>query len=437
MKEICIIILISLLYINLLNGQNRNEVWTYKNFDRSEKILVEFHIPDSCPLKKSKDILNISFTGRFSNYTKADTWYPTWADDDNLYSPWTDGTIGDMEFIWSGAAANSKTGQAKITGNNPMNLIITNLGVHASTAMPYQGRYPCGTLVYNGIWYYGSYALDQSNGSIQKNFGWYNLGPFIGFRYSTDYGETWTETDHTPESPIFPEPKKNELDLKFGKNGPFIKMGAPHFVDFGKNMEHSPDGRAYLVGHGSNNPDENPRIANNSWNCGDAIFMARVKPSIDNMNNLSEYEFFVGYDKDTAAIWSSDFSKIKPIFEWNNNCGIVTMTYNSKLEKYLMCVTNGHKDSTSRGYYDTYLLESDNITGPWKIITYMKNFGPQAYFVNIPSKFISSNGEKMWLCYSANYMYSKKRNDPDFLKTTIPPGSAYSLSLHEIKLLLN
>jgi len=26
-------------------------------------------------------------------------------------------------------------------------------------------------------------------------------------------------------------------------------MGSPHFVDFGKNMERSPDGKVYLVGH--------------------------------------------------------------------------------------------------------------------------------------------------------------------------------------------
>ena len=27
-----------------------------------------------------------------------------------------------------------------------------------------------------------------------------------------------------------------------------VKFGAPHFVDFGQELEHSPDGKAYLVG---------------------------------------------------------------------------------------------------------------------------------------------------------------------------------------------
>ena len=33
----------------------------------------------------------------------------------------------------------------------------------------------------------------------------------------------------------------------------------------------------------------------------------------------------------------------------------------------------------------------------------MKDFGEQAYFVNIHSKFISKNGKQMWLLYSANF----------------------------------
>ena len=53
-----------------------------------------------------------------------------------------------------------------------------------------------------------------------------------------------------------------------------VKIGAPHFVDFGKNMEHSPDGNAYLVGHGAEYPDKEPRVANLSWISGDQIYLS-------------------------------------------------------------------------------------------------------------------------------------------------------------------
>ncbi|TGV02965.1 DUF4185 domain-containing protein [Flavivirga rizhaonensis] len=435
MKQIGVLLLVA---SQVLWGQTKNDIWTFKSTElpfKDSLLVWNDSLPKSCPVTYSSSIKSLAFTQRFANYTKADTWYPTWASDGNLYSPWTDGTIGsNMKFVWSGAGENSKRGQAKIVGNDPMHLEIEDYKIFKSSALPYQGRYPCGSLFYNGVWYYGSYTIDQPKLEIRKKYGWYVQGPFVGFRYSSDNGETWVESQHTPSKPLFPEHSRNELDLEAGKQGPFIKMGAPHFVDFGKNMQHSPDGKAYLIGHGSLNPDSKPRISNNSWNSADAVFMARVTPSIENMNNRSKYEYFCGFNNDGSEKWTKNFSEIKPVFEWNNYCGIVTMTYVKPLNKYLMCITNGHKGITTRKKYDTYILESTNITGPWNMVTYMEDFGPQAYFVNIPSKFISENGKTMWLCYSANYMLEKKRNNKTFLKQTKPIGSAYSLCLQEIKL---
>jgi len=93
-----------------------------------------------------------------------------------------------------------------------------------------------------------------------------------------------------------------------------------------------------------------------------------------------------------------------------------------------MCITDGWPTTRSM---NTYILESDHITGPWKMVTFMKDFGPQAYFVNIPSKFISDDGHTAWLCYSANFAYGRK--NPKF--EGFPPGSQYKLCLQEIKLL--
>ena len=33
-----------------------------------------------------------------------------------------------------------------------------------------------------------------------------------------------------------------------------IKFGTPHWVDFGQELKHSPDGKAYIVGHGATLP---------------------------------------------------------------------------------------------------------------------------------------------------------------------------------------
>jgi hypothetical protein len=275
--------------------------------------------------------------------------------------------------------------------------------------------------VYNGVWYYGTYCLLDSDHDPGKGLNWDVLGPFVGYRYSTDYGKTWHDTPHTPANPLFGEP---------AAPGGKVKMGSPHFVDFGRNMQYSPDGKAYLVGHGAIDPDPNPRPANLSWITGDQVYLARVKPSITNMNNRAKYEFFAGYDGHGNPVWTRDFARIKPLVDWNNNCGCVTMTYDAPLKKFLMCVTDGGNTISK---FNTYILESDHVAGPWKLVVYMRAFGEQAYFVNIPSKFISADGRTAWLCYAANFSNGNPNWDTHY--RDIPTGGGYGMTLQEIKLL--
>ena len=178
---------------------------------------------------------------------------------------------------------------------------------------------------------------------------WPWLGPFVGFRVSTDFGRTWTDTPHTPAKPLFGET---------GMSGYPVKIGSPHFVDFGKDMEHSPDGKAYLVAHGADPSDPKWRFGNLSWITGDEIYLLRVTPTPENMNDASKYEFYAGRDAQGKPVWTGDFAKIKPLLDWNNNMGCVTVTYDAPLKKYLMCVTDGGNTCAKM---NTYLLEADAI----------------------------------------------------------------------------
>ena len=45
--------------------------------------------PPDCPFKPSASFAGVEFTGRHAEYPTADTWYPSWASDGNLYSPCT------------------------------------------------------------------------------------------------------------------------------------------------------------------------------------------------------------------------------------------------------------------------------------------------------------------------------------------------------------
>ena len=262
-----------------------------------------------CPFAPSTDLPGLGFTGRANTYTGADTWYPSWAADGNLYSPWTDGNIDwPIEQGWDpnnfqcssdGRNPSNKspglsgTGQARIRGDDPLHLTIENLGIQYAAPAPYGGRYPSACLHHNGVWYYGTYCLDETDRKTPdgRNLNWDILGPFVGFRTSLDNGKTWQDTPHTPAASLFGES---------GKNGGKVKFGAPHMVDFGQNMAHSPDGKAYLVGHGASRPD-----ANLAWIAGDQAYLARVTPSVETINDPTAYEFFGGHDNQGNPIWTA------------------------------------------------------------------------------------------------------------------------------------
>ena len=330
-------------------------------------------------------------------------------------------SISDGVVDFGYGAERTSTGNAVMEGDDPTTLTIYSLGLSHASSLPYHGRYPAGSLIYNGVWYYGTYCLDPAGqtkyGDMTYNWPW--LGPFVGFRYSTDYGRTWKDTPHTPEKPIFGET---------GRYGYPVKIGSPHFVDFGKNMEHSPDGKAYMVAHGADIHDEDKRFYNASWITGDQVYLLRVTPTIENINDASQYEFYAGKDKAGNPVWTNDFEKIKPLLEWNNNMGCVTITYNAPLKKYLMCMTDG---GITCSKMNSYILEADELTGEWKLISYMKDFGEQAYFLNIPSKFISKDGKSAWLLYSGNF--ATNWNGEEIIEN--PPGSHYGCVFQKVEFL--
>ena len=409
--------------------------------------------PADCPIPPSRRFHGLFFTGRHQQYANADTWYPSWASDDVQYSSFADGSVldagGNKIEAHCDQGFDSTTGFAKIVGDDPLNLKVTALGNWKSSGMPYGGRYPCANMVYNGVWYYGTYCCDinyRKTGNIAYNWAW--LGPYLGCRYSMDLGKTWIESPCKPWEPLFPEDihgKSEQLralehhkqqmtgDAPGSDIGSLIpgiglpRLGVLHFVDFGRNMEHSPDGKAYLVGHGAAPDAPNPRLGAVSWLSGDAIYLTRVTLKPETVNDGRQYEFFAGYDAQGHARWSSRFEEMKPMLEWKNHLGSVTITYNPELGRYLMCFTDGWPSTRTMS---TAVLESETVAGPWRLICYMKDFGAQGYFVNIPGKFIQPDGNTMWLCYSANFTN-------DWLHTHYavdPPGSRYGMCLQQIRL---
>jgi len=98
------------------------------------------------------------------------------------------------------------TGNAVMIGDDPLHLKIkkTSRPQKAQT-YTYGGRYPCGSLVHNGVWYYGTYCLGITKTTIEDgyHYGWPTIkfmdtyllesdhveGPWKLFTYMEHFGE--------------------------------------------------------------------------------------------------------------------------------------------------------------------------------------------------------------------------------------------------------
>eukprot|EP00039_Didymoeca_costata_P021618 m.344993 g.344993 ORF g.344993 m.344993 type:complete len:521 (+) comp25570_c0_seq1:139-1701(+) len=379
------------------------------------------NVPSSSPFENAPGNPYIRIGDGLVHQLWGDTLYPSWDDDGNLYSAYDDGAgVGSNCPDNNPHCNTSTTGNVIISGHDWRNLTLTKMPPVTESGYPYNGRYTSANIALGGVWWVGTYALgdfDLECEYYKKQYAclqFCNMGPFIGFRYSTDKGKTWTEPSQNTSNNLFNEP--------LHPNG-VVKMGAPHVVDYGQGNKHSPDGKVYIVGNGclQTHPGSNC-----SWISGDAVFMARVTinpKQPQSINDASNWEFWTGED------WSSNFSDIKPVWSWMYKVGTVTITFNPYSNKYIMCVTTPSADvfPSTVAQYDTYFLESDSITGKYKMISYLERFGPQAYFVHWPSKFIS-NATAGVLMYSANFRQMNKNLPPN------PPGSGYGLNVVPISI---
>jgi len=284
------------------------------------------HLPPDVPFERSTDIVGVEYTPScMAIYEAADTWFASWSEDGDLWSPWTDGIVEGVESHsydnWQPGWIAS-TGVAHIRGDDPLALTIDRVNITRAWATPYAGRYPCGSLSYQGVWYYGTYMLDNISSPDCGN--WCTLGPFVGYKISTDKGQTWYEPRYRLD---------NASDTLFGetsKEGAIVRFGSPHVVDFGRNMESSPDGNMYIVGHGS---IQAHAIAN--WMNADAVYLARIHPSIETINDGSQWEFFTGDEEEWVR---GNVSRAEPLFVWLNRTGCVTMTFVAALARYVVVV---------------------------------------------------------------------------------------------------
>jgi hypothetical protein len=101
---------------------------------------------------------------------------------------------------------------------------------------------------------------------------------------------------------------------------------------------------------------------------GDEVYLARVAPPHEELADGSTWEFSAGGHGADAKWAIGDVSQAVPLVTWNNHTGVVTMTYFAALRKYVLTISTASFYPSMTHQFDTYFLESDDITGPWAYV---------------------------------------------------------------------
>ena len=197
----------------------------------------------------------------------ADTFYPAEDRRGRFMTGFDDGGLGGGGSSSVSVSSSSPTGFGSTTGSAIVsggaawrNLSVAAVGgAVVEDGYPMLGRYTSANAVINGTWWTGSYGLGLSSKTNSLSI---EIGPFVGFRHSTDDGATWAAPrapdgealdvsrnlfgERAPDAPARGAPIDGDpLGAPAG-----VKMGSPHVVDHGPENSRSPDGALYVVAGG-------------------------------------------------------------------------------------------------------------------------------------------------------------------------------------------
>jgi len=331
-----------------------------------------------------------------------DLWPSCWADDGNLYAANGDGKNFANTFY--------PMAVGKIAGEPPSMtgiFLAGDVGYNYSGS-PYTDK-PTGMACVNGALYLAFQNLNENT---------FEDAPAASIVESTDHGLTWSAN---PSAPMFGVPGNTADPAAY-------KFTTIFFLDYGQNYGNAIDGYVYAYG------------LDNDWRDQTAVYLARVPAT--SVLSRSTWEFFTGITGN-APSWSSDIAQKVAVLTdqrelyqtmFGTDCPadqkIVAQggaVYDKPLQRYILATWG----CATHEFY-----EAPQPWGPWSHFL-SNDFGPLRltenrgqYGISIPSKFISADGQALYLqsnvCCSGNsYTYSLRKL---YLQTYTAASPANTLS---------
>ena len=284
-----------------------------------------------------------------------DSWDPTWAQDDELYSAVNDGAgFGTLKM---------NVGFNKISGNDPATLtgrlqnIMEEYGeMNAPIANDGRNWKSGGTISLDGMLYM-SVGMDRY---VDSHYGGRQTRIDSSIIKSGDHGLLWSRPmKQNRDSPMFPG----------------MRFATPYFIHFGKEYAAATVDNADRYVYATSN--------NGFWDNGDNYILGRVSRSKISALNAADWTFYRGGDGMRDSSWAKDMRKAALIIDAPGRCGEAGATYLPALNRYVMAgwyypVGNGHAGKIEATEFAFY--ESPKPWGPWTRVKSIP-IEPQGWYI--------------------------------------------------------
>jgi len=331
-----------------------------------------------------------------------DLWPGCWADDGNIYAANGDGNNFASTF-YAMAVGKISGMPPNLTGT----FVAGDVGNNYSGS-PYTDK-PTGMACVGGAIYLAYQNLNETT---------FEDAPAASIVESLDHGVTWSSN---PSAPMFGTPGDSSDPTAY-------KFTTIFFLDYGQDYANAIDNYVYAYG------------LDNDWRDQTGVYLARVPKAC--ILDRSSWQFYSGMNGSTPT-WNSDITQkaavltdqreLYPVM-FGTDCPadqkIIAQggaVYDKPLNRYLMatwgCATHEFYEAPQPWGPWSHFLSND--FGPLRLLQNRGQYG-----TSIPSKFISADGQTVYLqsnvCCSGNsYTYSLRRL---YLQTYSSASPANSLA---------
>lgn len=288
----------------------------------------------------------------------SDIWPVTWGDDGHLYTAYGDG----RGFFDPPVPGKLSMGIARVEGDppNPKGVNIRAESAEFTGHGP-SGPKPCGMLMVHGVLYM-LVRNDDRKGCATR------------LAWSVDHGVTWTWADWR-----------------------FDELGAPTFINFGRDYAGARDRYVYLIGH------DNP----SAYREADGYVLLRADQN--RLRHREAYEFFTGLDEHGGPRWSPRIEDRGHILRHRGRCRRTGVNYVAGLNRYLLWAQVGRSDweTDTRFAAGFAVFDAPEPWGPWTSACFTEQWdvGP-GDMGNFPAKWMSADGRHVHLVFSGDDYFS-------------------------------